>query len=89
MLRLEEVTYLFIAIFRYLKQGLAKLVNENPKTIRLNFSAVIKNRKDKFSVLARENICTVCGSSKHFRKKSIIPREFVRHMPSTIYYTTT
>lgn len=24
----------------------------------------------------------MCGRSEHFRKKSIIPKEFVRHMPS-------
>ncbi|KAE9544452.1 hypothetical protein AGLY_001631 [Aphis glycines] len=66
----------------YISQGLAKLVNDDPKTIRLNFPADLKNRKDDFSVLPRENICTVCGRSEHFRKKSIIPKEFVRHMPT-------
>lgn len=73
-------------MYRYITQGLAKLVSDNPRTIRLNFPADIKNRKDSFSVLPRENICTVCGHSKHFRKKSIIPKEFVRHMPSKLQY---
>lgn len=63
---------------------MAKLVNDDPRTIRLNFAADIKNRKDDFSIVPRENICTVCGRSEHFRKKSIIPKEFVRHMPSMI-----
>lgn len=72
----------YLIIYRYISQGLAKLVNDNPRTIRLNFPADLKNRKDNFSVLPRENICSVCGRSKHFRKKSIIPKEFVRHMPS-------
>ncbi|XP_025404832.1 exonuclease 3'-5' domain-containing protein 2 isoform X2 [Sipha flava] len=66
----------------YISQGLAKLVKDNPRTIRLNFSADLKNRKDKFSVLPRENICTVCGRPEYFRKKKIIPKEFVRHMPT-------
>ncbi|XP_050436824.1 exonuclease 3'-5' domain-containing protein 2-like isoform X2 [Adelges cooleyi] len=65
----------------YISQGLAKLVNDNPRTIRLNFPAEIKNRKDAFSIHFRDNICTVCGRTEHFRKKSIIPKEFVRHMP--------
>lgn len=75
-----------VVICRYISQGLAKLVNDDPKTIRLNFSADLKNRKDNFSVLPRENICTVCGRSEYFRKKSIIPKEFVRHMPSMLQY---
>ncbi|XP_050533718.1 exonuclease 3'-5' domain-containing protein 2 [Daktulosphaira vitifoliae] len=66
----------------YISQGLAKLVNENPRTIRLNFPADIKHKKDAFSVLFRHNICTVCGRTEHFRKKSIIPKEFIRHMPT-------
>lgn len=77
---------LCIVIYRYISQGLAKLVNDDPKTIRLNFPADLKNRKDDFSVLPRENICTVCGRSEHFRKKSIIPKEFVRHMPSMYHF---
>lgn len=72
----------FIIKYRYINQGLAKLVNDNPKTIRLNFPANIKKPKDNFSVLPRENICIVCGDSKHFHKKSVIPKEFVRYIPS-------
>lgn len=73
---------MYIYHYRYIAQDLAVLVNQNPRTIRLNFPALIKNLKDNFSILPRENICTVCGRSEHFRKKSIIPKEFVRYMPS-------
>lgn len=74
--------YFYFDIFRYIQQGLAKLVNNDPKTIRLNFPAKLKNKNDVFSILSRENICSVCGWSNHFCKKSIIPKEFIRHMPS-------
>jgi len=66
----------------YISQGLAKLVNDNPRTIRLNFPADIKKPKDNFSVLPRENICIVCGSCEYFHKKNIIPKEFVRYIPT-------
>ncbi|VVC27069.1 Ribonuclease H-like domain,3'-5' exonuclease domain [Cinara cedri] len=67
----------------YITQGLAELVNDNPRTIRLNFPADFKNRNDNFSVLPRADICTVCGRTEYFRKKSIIPKEFVRYMPTS------
>lgn len=71
-----------IILYRYITQGLAKLVNGNPKTIRLNFPANIKRPNDNFSVLPRENSCVICGNCECFHKKSVIPKEFSQYLPS-------
>lgn len=73
---------------RYLKKGLASLINENPFTIRLKFDPVGRavGEVGKFYQVAHENICVVCGKDNSYIRKNIIPVEYRKLFPRKYYF---
>uniref|UniRef100_A0A1B6E4P1 Exonuclease 3'-5' domain-containing protein 2 n=2 Tax=Clastoptera arizonana TaxID=38151 RepID=A0A1B6E4P1_9HEMI len=66
----------------YLQKGLADIVCEEPKKLKLRFEpAGREGIADGYYTHAKKNICVVCGSEKSIRRKIVVPQEYRKHFP--------
>lgn len=66
----------------YLSRQLAKVVEESPCTIRLNFKPSGRGHSDDlFYLTDKANICVSCGSQHHLTKHHCIPKCFRKFFP--------
>ncbi|XP_052000962.1 exonuclease 3'-5' domain-containing protein 2-like [Xyrauchen texanus] len=67
----------------YLEKGIGELVSEDPFIVRLLFepSGRPESQKDYY-LIAKENLCVVCGKAESYIRKNIVPHEYRRHFPA-------
>ncbi len=67
----------------YLKKGLAKVVCDNPLTLKLCFEPnySYKNNSDSFILTEKFNRCVVCGTTAELSMHHIVPRCFRKYFP--------
>jgi len=71
----------------YLEKGLAKLVNNDPPTIKLNFEPKGRGKsKDAFYLADRKNECSVCGENGEntLTKHHIVPYCYRKYFPISL-----
>jgi len=69
----------------YIDKGLAELVCDDPKTIKLNFEPRGRGKShDAFYLAERKNECSVCGEDKEhtLTKHHIVPYCYRRYFPT-------
>ncbi|KAG6498249.1 hypothetical protein ZIOFF_046161 [Zingiber officinale] len=69
--------------YRYLRRGLAKMVDEDPPAIMLLFET--KGRPEdegnEFYIQSKKNMCVGCGEKSHYIRYRIIPSCYRMHFP--------
>ncbi|XP_056623772.1 exonuclease 3'-5' domain-containing protein 2 isoform X2 [Triplophysa dalaica] len=67
----------------YLEKGIGELVSEDPFIVQLLFepSGRPDSQKDYY-LIAKENLCVVCGKAESYIRKNIVPHEYRRHFPA-------
>lgn len=67
----------------YLDRNLAKIIDNNPKMIKLNFFPKGDGDSERLLRYVRINRCVVCGSTEGdtLTKHHIVPKEFRKHFP--------
>lgn len=69
----------------YLDRGLAKVIEEDPLSIKLNFKPKGNGEQADFLLLPRENKCIVCGTKdlKLLSRHHLIPYEYRKFFPES------
>lgn len=67
----------------YVSKGLAKLLTDEPYTIRLTFEPAGRavGEVGKYYTIPKENKCVVCGKEDTFIRKNVVPREYRKYFP--------
>lgn len=67
----------------YISKGLARLIQEEPYTVRLNFepSGRATGNVGDFDRTLKVNQCVVCGHNESYIRKYVIPREYRKFFP--------
>ena len=62
---------------------LAKVVKDEPYTIRLNFEPSGRpfDPENNYYLTFKENICVVCGRDDSYMRKNVIPHDYRKHFP--------
>ncbi|XP_015610219.1 exonuclease 3'-5' domain-containing protein 2 [Cephus cinctus] len=67
----------------YVSKGLGSVVSKDPFTVKLNFEPAGRALGDvgRYYTQVKENQCVVCGTSKTFIRKNVVPREYRKYFP--------
>ena len=70
-------------IYRYLRRGLAKILEEDPLAIMLLFEPKGRpeDEDNAFYIQSKKNICVGCGEKSHYLRYRIIPSCYRVHFP--------
>jgi hypothetical protein len=69
----------------YLDRGLAVVIENNPPTIKLNFTPNgLGNHNKSYGLGKMENLCVNCGSKNHLTRHHIVPFCYRKYFPLEI-----
>ncbi|KAJ4425777.1 exonuclease 3'-5' domain-containing protein 2 [Periplaneta americana] len=70
----------------YVLKELGVKVSDDPLTVRLLFepSGRSVDEVGRYYTLQKENRCVVCGSSKSYIRKNVVPHEYRKHFPAVM-----
>ncbi|KAJ9579555.1 hypothetical protein L9F63_004740 [Diploptera punctata] len=70
----------------YVAKNLGQIVETNPLTVRLTFepSGRAVGEVGKYYTMEKENRCVVCGETKSYIRKNVIPHEYRKYFPSVM-----
>ncbi|XP_059809844.1 exonuclease 3'-5' domain-containing protein 2 isoform X1 [Hypanus sabinus] len=66
----------------YLDKGIGELISKEPFTVKLKFepSGRPESQQDYY-LIAKQNLCVVCGKKESYIRKNIVPHEYRKHFP--------
>ncbi|XP_042301477.1 LOW QUALITY PROTEIN: exonuclease 3'-5' domain-containing protein 2 [Sceloporus undulatus] len=66
----------------YLDKGIGELVSMDPFIVRLQFEPSGRpESKVDYYLTVKQNLCVVCGKTKSYIRKNIVPHEYRKHFP--------